>query len=73
MPVAGSLSDDLADIWRDLKLGLLAMESDAADRSADIAWHWRFSFESHWAQHAAGAIGGLNALCYGQFADPNRP
>jgi hypothetical protein len=72
-PVAGSLSDDLADIWRELKVGLLAMDDTPHDKNSNIVWHWRFSFESHWAQHAAGAIGALNALCYGQFADPNRP
>jgi hypothetical protein len=72
-PVVGSLSDDLADIWRDLKVGLLAMENHGHDLSTDVVWHWRSSFETHWAKHAAGAIGGLTALCYGEFADPNRP
>lgn len=71
-PVAGSLSDDLADIWRELKMGLLAMDNTHGVDTT-VVWHWRFSFESHWAQHAAGAIGGLDALCYGQFADQNRP
>lgn len=72
-PTAGSLSDDLADIWRDLKVGLLAIDNGRRETNADVVWHWRFSFESHWARHAAGAIIALNALCYGQFADPNRP
>jgi hypothetical protein len=72
-PIVGSLSDDLADIWRELKVGLLAIESKTHVASADVIWHWRFSFESHWAQHAVGAISGLNALCYGQFADSSRP
>ena len=72
-PVVGSLSDDLADIWRDLKPGLLAIEKNDDDRAGDVVWQWRSSFETHWAKHAAGAIGGLTALCYGEFADPNRP
>ena len=70
--IAGSLSDDLADIWRDLKVGLLEMDDSADAKSPNAVWHWRFSFDSHWAHHAAGAIGALNALCYGRFADPNR-
>jgi len=72
-PVVGSFSDDLADIWRDLKPGLMAMEKNDDDRTADVVWEWRSSFETHWAKHAAGAIGGLTALCYGEFADPKRP
>jgi hypothetical protein len=71
--MAGSLSDDLADIWRELKVGLRALEDNNRDKRADVVWHWRFSFETHWAQHAAGAISALNALCFGPFADPSRP
>ena len=22
----------------------------------DVLWHWKFSFESHWGQHAVGAL-----------------
>jgi len=72
-PTLGSLSDDLADIWRELKEGLLALESDPSVDINDVVWHWRYSFEIHWARHAAGAIGALNTLCYGEFADPTRP
>ena len=72
-PVSGSLSDDLADVWRDLKVGLQAMDGNALGGGTEAVWHWRFSFESHWVQHAAGAIAALSALCYGQFADPSRP
>ena len=70
--LVGSLSDDLTDIWRDVKEGLL--EFDKSDASLDdVIWHWRSSFETHWGQHAVGAIAALNALCYGQFPDLNRP
>ena len=70
--LCGSLSDDLADIWRDVKVGLL--EFDKSEASLDEAiWHWRFSFQTHWGKHAIGAIAALNALCFGSFADLNRP
>ena len=46
----GSMSDDLADIWRDLKVGLLAM--DAGNLANAIA-DWRFSFRCHWGCHHA--------------------
>jgi len=64
-PVAGSLSDDLADIWRELKVGLLAIDNHADDVTVDVVWHWQSSFEYHWARHAASAISALNALCLG--------
>jgi hypothetical protein len=72
-PVLGSLSDDLADIWRDLKTGVAEMDGGRATAINDATWHWRFSFETHWGHHATGAIAALHALCFGQFADGNRP
>lgn len=69
-PTVGSISDDLADIWRDVKPGLAAMD---AGKRAEAAWEWRFSLETHWSRHAAGAIAALSALCYWEFADPDRP
>lgn len=71
--IVGSISDDLADIWRDLRADLTEIDSGKATSITDAVWHWRFSFETHWAQHAAGAIVALTALCFGQFADINRP
>ena len=72
-PVVGSLSDDLADIWRDLKPGLAEIDSCKATSISDAVWQWRFSFESHWGHHAAEAIAALHAVCFGEFADPERP
>jgi len=69
-PVGGSLSDDLADIWRDLKRGIT---DDQSTPVIDAVWHLRFSFETHWGRHAVGAIAALHALCFGEFADPSRP
>jgi Domain of unknown function (DUF5063) len=72
-PLMGSISDALVDIWRDIKEGLLEMDSGTPGSRNDAVWHWRFSFESHWAHHASDAIRALGALCFGQFADPGRP
>jgi hypothetical protein len=71
-PLCGSISDDLADIWRDLKVGLAEMDKCTAGCIEDAVWHWRFSFETHWAYHAAGAIAALTALCFGPYADTTR-
>lgn len=51
-PVINSLADDLADIYRDLKSGLLLFE---AQHPLDAAWEWRFGFQTHWGQHLVGA------------------
>ena len=71
--LCGSLSDDLADIWRDVKDGLLSFDSGKQSAVDGAVWHWRFSLESHWGHHAVGAIAALNALCFGPFADVSRP
>ncbi len=68
-PVCGSLSDDLADIWRDLKPGVAVIDCPTPTSVSAFAWHWRFSFESHWGRHAASAITALHAHCFGQPAD----
>jgi hypothetical protein len=57
----GDLADDLADIWRDLKEGLMLWE--AGHKNA-AAFEWRESFTIHWGRHAAGALYPLH--CWAQ-------
>jgi hypothetical protein len=54
----GSLGDDLADIHRDLKVGLSYFDEGAHEAAA---WEWKFHFHAHWGSHAAGAIYALNS------------
>jgi hypothetical protein len=54
--VAGSLSDDLADIWRDLKIGLIELQAKGEASHAEVWWEWRFSFYTHWGAHSADAL-----------------
>jgi hypothetical protein len=61
-PLCTSLSDGLADIWRDLKRGLLALDADEQRYSAAVFWDWRFSFDTHWGDHAVDSIWGIHAL-----------
>ena len=51
--VIGDLADDLADIWRDLRIGLWAYRG--GDLKAAEA-QWRSSFTIHWGRHAADAL-----------------
>lgn len=61
-PVEGSLRDDLLDIYRDLKEGLLLFDSpDEADRQTAV-WTWKLNFMLHWGEHATGALRVLHAI-----------
>jgi len=55
--VSASLADDLADIYRELRVGLDALRSGASPE--DVLFEWRNSFEIHWAPHALGALGAM--------------
>ncbi len=57
-PTIGSLSDDIADIYRDVVTGLRHHE---AGRYAEAVWEWAFSFRHHWGTHATGAMRALHA------------
>ena len=53
--IFGTLADDLADIYRDLKEGLVLREEKLAS-SADIIFNWRILYYSHWGKHAIDAL-----------------
>jgi hypothetical protein len=65
-PIVGDLADDLADIYLDVKRGLLHLEHD---HPFDAAFHWAFMFRVHWGRHATSALRALH--CY--LVDPDRP
>ncbi len=58
------LGDDLADIWRDLKEGLLALAGGASPDA--VAWEWRFGFYAHWGRHATEALRAVHARLAGE-------
>ena len=51
----GSLADDLADIYRDLKDGLVLNEKYPA-RPENAIWQWRLLYYAHWGKHAIDAL-----------------
>lgn len=59
--VCGSLSDDIADIYRDLKKGLVEIRESAATPNL-VIWDWRESFYNHWGDHATSALRTIHAL-----------
>ena len=52
--LAGSLADDLADIYRDVKEGLELAAAGVSEH--EVLWQWRFNFWVHWGEHAVDAL-----------------
>jgi hypothetical protein len=59
--VAGSLSDDLLDVYSDVRHGLDLWISQSP-RTAAI-WEWRFHFDFHWGDYAVDALRALHRAC----------
>jgi hypothetical protein len=55
--LAGSLSDDVLDVYRDLARGLeLYQRGDVRE----AIWEWSFHREVHWGAHAVDALRALD-------------
>ena len=55
--VMGDVGDDLLDIYRDVKAGLVLMDQR---KRVDALWHWAFLHRIHWGRHAVGALFALH-------------
>lgn len=53
--IRGSLADDIADIYGDLKDGVILHENREVPAEDNI-WHWRCTFYVHWGEHATDAL-----------------
>ena len=58
-PVCGSLTDDILDIYGDVKEGILLYERN---EHIEAIWHWKFNFDTHWGHHAVDAIRVLHSV-----------
>ena len=58
-PLLGDLGDDLTDVYSDIRGSLVLFE---AGRTTEAVWQWRFDHETHWGQHAVGALFGIHHL-----------
>jgi hypothetical protein len=56
----GLLSDDLADIYVDLREGIVNRTVGRA--VDDVIWEWRFTFTINWGRHALDALRVLACL-----------
>lgn len=64
-PVSMSLIDDILDIYKDVKEGILLYERS---EQIEAIWHWKFQFEIHWGRHAINAICALHSAIYSDFS-----
>ncbi|MGG0179118.1 DUF5063 domain-containing protein [Gottfriedia acidiceleris] len=55
----GSLSDDILDIYKDVKEGNLLYDQN---EQLEAIWHWKFDFHAHWGRHAVNAIRALHSI-----------
>jgi hypothetical protein len=53
----GDVTDDLGDIWRDIRPGLVAYDEGRPD---EAVWQWRATFAAHWGAHVTGALTALH-------------
>ena len=61
-PVSQTISDDLSDIWRDLKIGVDVWEFASEEMKKQIVWNWKFNFKHHWSCHLVDALRTINWL-----------
>jgi len=55
----GDVGDDLLDVYRDVRAGLVSLDRGNAH---DAAWHWSLLFRIHWGRHAAGGLFALHCM-----------
>jgi len=64
-PVQGSLVDDFADIYADLKEELIKIDQIGTDEAIeDALWQLKFGFNHHWGNHCIDAMRALHYLWY---------
>lgn len=60
-PTNTCLADDLADIYRDLRLGLDVF-GQSEELTLRAVWSWWFFFQAHWGHHCTSAMHPLREL-----------
>ena len=69
-PVAGSLADDLGDIYADLVEPLVAFD---AGREADAVWQWKFNVRGHCGDHIVDALRAIHRAVHDHMTDDYNP
>lgn len=70
--IRGTLADDMAGIYRNLKDSLLPMDKNLIIAEVAI-WNWRLLFYSHWGDHAISALRTIHKLLGEKIEDGDLP
>ena len=60
----GDLVDDLGDIYRDIKYGLMIFDLGTMASCESAVWDFKFGLENHWGRHAVCAIKAMHFLVH---------
>jgi len=52
----GDLTDDLGDIYLDLKRTLMKYDNESTAARRNTLWQFKFDFDNHWQEHCIDAI-----------------
>jgi hypothetical protein len=63
-PVISSLSENMADIYQDLKDFLLLYQTGTQEVMNDAVWECRQNFENYWGQKLANALRAIHKFIY---------
>lgn len=61
-PLTTTLSDDLSDIYRNIKPGLIAYQKGTARSVSAAVWEWKDQFNFHWGDHAVDALRAIHRI-----------
>jgi Domain of unknown function (DUF5063) len=59
-----TISDDLSDIYTDLKRPLFHYDSGDEHQQRIAIWEWKFYMKIHWGHHAVGALRPIHSLVH---------
>jgi hypothetical protein len=76
-PVLSSISENMADIYQDLKDFLLLYQTGTAEVMSDALWECRMNFENFWGQKLVNAMRAIHKFIYsgeeiGKVEDENK-
>lgn len=63
-PVAGSIAEDMADIYQDLKNFLVNYRTGTNEIMNDAIWECRLNFENYWGQRLTDSLRAIHRFVY---------
>jgi Domain of unknown function (DUF5063) len=62
--IKATLSDDLSDIYIDLKRPLFKYDNGDEPNQRIAIWEWKFNMKIHWGHHVVGALRPIHSLVH---------